>query len=192
MRSYTDLSDEDIKALEEAYTSDPRPMTQICEEMNIAYTSWTYVREKCFPEAKMCKKTKTQKESKEQTLERWGMTMDEIEAIKDKYINTMLSDAQICQEAGITMQRFNKIHEKFFPEWTRGKYGRDKAYKIEPKRSHSQETEFWLKTHWNWRSPKEQKEKLKKEREANSKYRVVYKGQTGHLRTPYRPDGKFK
>ena len=82
MRSYTDLSDEDIKALKEAYTSDPRPMKQIC------------------------KKTKTQKESKEQTLERWGMTMDEIEAIKDKYINTMLSDAQICQEAGITMQRF--------------------------------------------------------------------------------------
>lgn len=190
MKSYRDLTDEDIKMLEEAYTCGTRPMAVVCEEMDIAYTSWSYVREKCFPEAKPSKKI--QAESKEQTLERWGMTMDEIEAIKDIYINTMLSDAQICKDKGITMQRFNKIHEKFFPEWTRGKNGRDKAYKVEPKRSHSQETEFWLKTHWNWRSLREQAEKLRKEREANSKYRVVYKGQMGHLRTPYRPDGRFK
>lgn len=42
----------------------------------------------------------------------------------------------------------------------------------------------WLKKNWHLSAPhKEQK---------NSKYRLVRKGEMGHLRTPYRPDGRFR
>lgn len=44
----------------------------------------------------------------------------------------------------------------------------------------------WLAKNWHWRLRK--KPRLLRK----NGYRVVYKGEKGHLRTPYRPDGVFK
>lgn len=45
----------------------------------------------------------------------------------------------------------------------------------------------WLRTHWRWNKPKKVKKTV-----SDDGYRIVKKGEKGHLITPYRPDRIFR
>lgn len=193
-RAYQELTEEDIKKFEIAYTSDPRPIREICKELNIKYSTYVYIKDMKFPEAVRYSK-KPDKEAI--MLQRFKLTKKDLAAIKNKYIKTQTHVKDIREEYGLTKHQFRELHRVCFPEWSRKKDGLNIAYRKDASEIETLRTKqevkkdlAWLKEHWNWKSPAEQSAMMKKKRAAESKYRVVYKGEKA-LRTPYRPDGRF-
>lgn len=188
-RSFTELTEEDIKKLEKAYTSDPRPLKEICKDLNIKYTVYTNIRETRFPEAVRCPQAAAYR--KKERLKRLGLTHKDVITIKNKYIRTTIPTKVIMQEFALTPEQFSRLHKEYFPEWRRHQ-GTRKAYKIEPGEA-KEKTEgdlIWLRRHWNWKPPQEQKATTRKKRTGESKYRIVHAGDRA-IRTRYRPDGRF-
>lgn len=166
-RVYYELTDEDVKKLEEAYRTDPRSMRTICEELDIKYTAYVYIMNTVFPDAQRCKKP--QKYNLVERLTRAGLTKKDVLTIKCKYIKTDIPVADIMQEFGLSHNDFRYIRRQFFPEWTRigNEYG-SKAVKdesltyctdedvLEALRANGKEPKLnatdrkWLEINWRW------------------------------------------
>lgn len=192
-RNYSELTDEDIQKLEKAYTSDPRQMKDICKDLDIKYTVYINIKNKHFPEAVRCPQVADRR--KKERLKRLGLTRKDVITIKNKYIRTTIPRKAIAEMFGLTETQFRKLQEEWFPEWRR-EQGTGRAYKKEMKKPDTESGEkvdsdlLWLKKHWNWKLPQEQKATVKKKHTKESKYRIVHKGDRA-IRTRYRPDGRF-
>ncbi len=89
------------------------------------------------------------------------------------------NNSEIAEEVGYSPSAIGKIRRSMI----------DKGLLPEPATIKSRETEMMLRKFltdkWHWKKVNPPKKK-------DSKYRTVKKGERGHLRTPYRPDGIFK
>lgn len=87
--------------------------------------------------------------------------------------------SEIADELGMVPQTVQAIRRRMI----------NKGLIKEPVWKRSRQSEIsmrkWLNAHWHWKIENPPKK-------TTGKYRVVKKGEKGHLRTPYRPDGIFK
>lgn len=176
-RNYSELTEDDVKKLEEAYTSDPRSMKTICEELNIKYSAYVYIMNTVFPDVQRCKRPP--KYSLAERLERAGLTKKDVLTIKCKYIKTNIPVKDIIKEFNLTQNDFKYIRKKFFPEWTRVSNGsgstavKDEKLTfctddevLEVLAANSKEARLnasdkkWLRKHWNWVAAEKKSKKV--------------------------------
>ena len=96
---------------------------------------------------------------------RTRLTPEVRQEIIDLYVNQHMKMTEIMKRVQASFPTVRKVLEDY----------------IEEKKSNAFHT-FWGK----WNVPKKSRVRYR------NGYRVVYKGDQGHLRTPYRPDGIFR
>lgn len=116
-RTGAQLSQEERVTLELWYRTTPMTVREMCRRMNVKYTAFQAIRKKYFPDA--VKYQMSEEETMKAQIRSLGLTDEDIEDLRELYVNSNTPLNEIYDEYDLTEWYFEKIRKAYFPEFTR-------------------------------------------------------------------------
>lgn len=116
-RTGTQLSQQEILTLELWYRTTPMTVREMCQRMDVKYTAFQAIRKKYFPDA--VKYQMSEDEALKTQIKLLGLTKEDIEDLRELYINSNTPLNKIYDEYNLTEWDFEKIRKAYFPEYAR-------------------------------------------------------------------------